>query len=122
MREIKFRAWDKISGCMYETFTLQEVIMSRDSQDLVEHLEYMQFTGLKDSEGVEVFEGDILDNKTKATTPLEVVWVDKWGKFVLQGYKIPHDPKHPAFVNSVQRVTRMKIIGNIFQGTPKKYE
>ena len=52
MREIKFRAWDKIiKRMLYFDFT-QHI----DPTDC----EIMQFTGLKDTNGKEIYEGDIL--------------------------------------------------------------
>ena len=54
MREIKFRAWDKQS----------KQIVSMDGWQIpIKHpkrYEIMQYTGLKDKNGKEIYEGDIL--------------------------------------------------------------
>ena len=67
MRTIKFRAWDKESKDM-----LSDVSLWNDdfTNYLNEHIDYlkdtcelMQFTGLLDKNGVEVFEGDVVTIK-----------------------------------------------------------
>ena len=64
MREIKFRAWDKnkqemISGFMVESDTGKCYTGWQNSIEL-EDLILMQYTGLKDKNGREIYEGDIV--------------------------------------------------------------
>ncbi len=68
MREIKFRAWDKIVGRMWSPiinpngllmasngFGSYVTFYEQEEQDPL-----MQFTGLKDKNGVEIYESDLI--------------------------------------------------------------
>lgn len=66
MRELKFRAWDESLGRMVFSPTLEyrtdgQVFSRNFNKDgeLVER-PLMQYTGLKDQNGVEIYEGDIV--------------------------------------------------------------
>jgi len=59
MREIKFRAWDKLNNCM-RYFKEDECIRFSDFKDIANHWSKpMQYTGLKDKNCKEIYEGDI---------------------------------------------------------------
>ena len=82
MREIKFRAWDGKSVFNVEQITFNEAIWGCDKGRGVSivfqpHIILMQFTGLHDKNGKEIYEGDIVNVTNKGIyNGLKVVVLD----------------------------------------------
>lgn len=64
MREVKFRAWD--GEKMYRSYTIDENGEMCTDGDFINEVEgkkgviHMQYTGLLDKHGTEIYEGDII--------------------------------------------------------------
>ena len=123
MREIKFRAWDKKNKCWFKTelefygFHLwgECTLLCPPNANDLQNLEVTQFTGLKDRNGKEIYEGDIL------TDNIVVKWRDDWASFALDKYGWMHDHYFGEGVNAKD----IEIIGNIYENpdlltTPRK--
>jgi hypothetical protein len=69
MRNIKFRLWSKVAQCIIEWKDVE-----RKPHTIFDNSRWipMQFTGLKDCKGVEIYEGDIL--KGRSDYKYKIVW------------------------------------------------
>ena len=102
MREIKFRAWHKNANYMCQNATTD--LLDRD------YLEFMQYTGLKDKNGTEIYEGDILKYSHKAVGSIVREVVYKSGAFGIEGTV---KGTHIIFGNILE--SEREVIGNIYK-------
>ena len=122
----KFRAWDSAKKEMFtDTFAItesgqvvvveQEFVTSTPDYIFVEHLVIMQSTGLKDKNGKEIFEGDILKVANNDSSWFEVVKYDHnkamfISKEMNLKYEVPETPLYDLFSPYLFKV---EVIGNI---------
>jgi hypothetical protein len=98
MRPIKFRAWDKLNENIFIP-DLLEINNGALPNDPGSPLIYMQYTGLKDKNGKEIYEGDIINDMGNAVR-YEVVWEGSCWRYL----------------NQVVRDNQFsEIIGNIYE-------
>jgi len=115
-REIKFRAWDFNSRSWYvpteygvsegakEFFAVDKEIIKFKRGDM----ELMQFTGLLDKNGIEIYEGDIVERPDEGNAGL-VRWFDGgyWGVEVESDvWSYMFDCNHPE---------NHEVIGSIYE-------
>ena len=113
MREIKFRAWLKgvfnEGGDMvyFDLFSTDGNYIIKEGRSVREGDAVMQYTGLKDKNGVEIYEGDIV--RDYGGFEGEVFW-DKYMFNVSGYYNTSFDYPCDAFSEGA-----FEIIGNIYE-------
>lgn len=113
MREIKFRAWDE-SEKRFWFFSLQEILKRRTVyrgswDEKVLEGPKQQYTGLKDKNGVEIYEGDIL---TSNVQPFKMVNPIKDGHGVV---RFENGMFKLGAISLVTFINKMEVIGNIYE-------
>lgn len=121
MRKIKFRAWDKEYNKMYYNaertydFGLNDSDIMEESFGGVlnnDNFIVMQYTGLADFNGKEIYEGDILqDIKGRI---YKIIWDEFLASFESPDFYCSYQDE-PKRIFSEYAHTNMSVIGNIYE-------
>lgn len=114
MRDIKFRAWDNKGKVMLDWLCIRQSAFNRGETQLMYDcftspsfindcgFTLMQYTGLKDKNGKEIYEGDIL------------CWPKYEGKKLQTRWDVSWSNEYGGWVNWHPR-NEAEIIGNIYE-------
>ena len=121
MRDIKFRAWDKEGNKMIsgDNFAFEEYAPLNDLfHNNFKRFDFMQYTGCKDGNGVEIYEGDIIE--THEHRIQTIIWEDNGFKRkytferTFQGESY-FETRILEIGDSSNRNWGYKVIGNIYE-------
>jgi uncharacterized phage protein (TIGR01671 family) len=121
----KFRAWLKndkemidVDEIHWDNGNFEFIGDGITFQRLADEVELMQSTGLKDKNGNEIFEGDVVqyqNTKVPSADSKGVIrYFDNWAMF---GIDIEHNEPRALFFNGLADHISLDVIGNIYENS-----
>jgi len=114
MREIKFRVWDRET----QEMLYYDIIADCMPGDWQDFYILQQYTGLKDSEGIEIYEGDIVHFAVYNANGI-VEWDNRYYGYQVNLIVRPPEKRQSGslfdFVTSIGWCDSYEVIGNIYE-------
>ncbi len=116
MRDFKFRSWDKFNENMKQSKVLCDFfddfnkLKEGDNDPIL-----MQTTGLKDKNGKEIYEGDILASDFPEDDQCYVIIIFEDGAFRKQYKDWDNTLSRPAITSVEIDILKLVVVGNIHE-------
>ena len=122
MREIRFRAWDKKDGKMFEVKRINfsdKTIHYASTQYLwkvkFEDVELMQYIGQKDKSEIEIYVGDVLEIPDDYETYGQFAGDKREVIFAYGGFRLKPKWDVNAKGNYLEDAGELRVLGNIYE-------
>lgn len=110
MREIKFRAWDKKENRFWDKVSTLNLTLGHFN---VDGFKWSQYTGLKDKNGKEIYEGDILDWGDNFNS--KVLWNEAEAAWNIEELENTRTEQCPRTHDMNSYTYKPTVLGNIYE-------